>query len=197
MKELQNSVFVMNRPLETTRLKLLPCRIQNVDAVHELWTNDHVRQFLFDDKVISIDEARSFVEASVENFAKHKYGIWLVFARDAESLIGFAGFLRLAEDVPNLIYGIHPDSCGKGYATEAAAAVLSYALEDLALPLVQADVDEPNVLSIRVLEKLGMVETGGTMVAGRRLVIYEKSREQNAGNQQSLASKLVRLESLS
>jgi RimJ/RimL family protein N-acetyltransferase len=35
--------------------------------------------------------------------------------------------------------------------------VLSYALEGLALPQVKADVDEPNVASVRVLEKLGMI----------------------------------------
>ena len=169
-----------NPELQTIRLRLQPCRMEDLEAVYQLWTNDHVRQFLFDDKVISIDEGRTFVEASLENFAKHQYGIWLVFARGDKSLIGFAGFLRLAEDVPNLIYGIHPDFCGKGYATEAAVAVLSYALEDLALPLVKADVDEPNVLSIRVLEKLSLVETGRTIVAGRPLVNYEKARSEMA-----------------
>lgn len=170
--------------------------MEDLEAVYQLWTNQHVRHFLFDDKVISFDEARSFVEASLKTFAKHKYGIWLVFARDAESLIGFAGFLRLAEDLPNLIYGIHPDFCGKGHATEAAAGVLSYALETLALPLVKADVDEPNVLSIRVLEKLGMVETSRTIVAGRPLVNYERAREQDAGDKQSSASKIIPLEVL-
>lgn len=34
--------------------------------------------------------------------------------------------------------------------------MLRYALERLALAKVQADVDEPNVESVRVLEKLGM-----------------------------------------
>ena len=183
----------MNLELETIRLWLQPCRMEDLEAVYKLWTDQHVRQFLFDDKVISIDEARSFVEASLENFAKHQYGIWLVFAGGDKSLIGFAGFLRLAEDVPNLIYGIHPDFCGKGYATEAATAVLSYALEDLALPLVQADVDEPNVLSIRVLEKLTMVETGRTIVAGRPLVNYGKARSQDAGPKHSTMSKVILL----
>ena len=182
-----------NPQLQTTRLWLQPCRMEDLEAVYKLWTDQHVRHFLFDDKVISVDEARSFVEASLENFAKHQYGIWLVFARGDKSLIGFAGFLRLAEDVPNLIYGIHPDFCGKGYATEAAAAVLSYALDNLALPLVKADVDEPNVLSIRVLEKLGMVETGRTIVAGRPLVNYEKACEQDAGPKHSTMSKVILL----
>lgn len=173
----------MNPELETTRLRLLPCRNEDIETVHELWTNDHVRHFLFDNCVISIDETRSFVEASLENFAKHGYGLWLAFTRDDESLIGFAGFLRLAADVPNLIYGVHPNFCGKGYATEAASAVLSYVLENLAVPLVKADVDEPNVLSIRVLEKLGMKRTGRRIFAERPLINYEKAPPERSSTQ--------------
>lgn len=166
----------MNRQLETTRLKLVPCRLGNVDAVHELWTNDHVRHFLFDDRRISRDEARSFVRASLENFAQHGYGLWLVFTSKDESLIGFAGFLRSGEENPNLIYGVLPQFWSKGYATEAASAVLSYALETLAVPLVKADVDEPNLRSVKVLERLGMRQTSRTFVAGRPLICYEKAR---------------------
>jgi RimJ/RimL family protein N-acetyltransferase len=58
---------------------------------------------------------------------------------------------------------------------------------------VQADVDEPNVLSIRVLEKLSMVETGRTIVAGRPLVNYEKARSQQAGPKHSTMSKVILL----
>lgn len=53
------------------------------DAIllHSLCTNDRVRHFLFDDRIISLDEARSFVEDSSTNFAEYRYGLWLVFAR--------------------------------------------------------------------------------------------------------------------
>jgi ribosomal-protein-alanine N-acetyltransferase len=166
----------INSELETNRLQLLPCRIEDIEAAHNLWTNDHIRQYLFDDRVISLDDARSYVEASLANFEQRGYGLWLAFTREDRSLLGFAGFLRLEGDVPGLIYGVHPDCCGKGYATEAASAVLDYALGSLAVPLVRADVDEPNVISVRVLEKLGLRRTGHAVVAGRPLLYYEKSR---------------------
>ena len=47
-------------------------------------------------------------------------------------------------------------SWGKGYATEAASAVLEYALGPLGLPEVLAEVDEGNTASIAVIERLGM-----------------------------------------
>ena len=176
----------MGRELKTTRLRLRPCQIGDIELVHTLWTNGHVREFLFDDRVISLDEARSFVEASLANFERYGYGIWLVFAHDTKYLIGFAGFLRLEEETPSLIYGIHPDFWGKGYATEAASSVLSYALESLAIPKVKADVDEPNVISVRVLEKLGMKQTGRAIVAGRPLVYFEESRSRRVRANNSL-----------
>lgn len=166
----------MKRELETTRLRLQPCRIEDAELALDLWTNEHVRHFLFDDRVISSDEARLFIEASVANFEQCGYGLWLVFAREDGCFVGFAGFLRSEGEAPGLLYGIHPDFCGKGYATEAAGAVLSYAVESLAVPVVKADVDEPNVISVRVLEKLGMRRTRRAIVAGRPLVYYEKSR---------------------
>jgi [ribosomal protein S5]-alanine N-acetyltransferase len=126
--------------------------------------------------VISPDDARLFVKASLANFEQLGYGLWLVFERKGDCLVGFAGFLQSEEKAPNLIYGLHSDFCGKGYATEAAGAVLKYALEPLALPLVKADVDEPNVKSIRVLEKLDMKRTGRAIIAGRPLLYFQVSR---------------------
>lgn len=150
--------------------------MEDLPLVHALWTNEHVRHFLFDERLISLDEARSFVEDSLANFERHGYGLWLVFpARDSQRPVGFAGFLRSEEETPALIYGVHPDFCGRGYATEAASAVLSYAFEELALSRVKADVDEPNAASVRVLEKLCMRRTGRALVNGRPLLYFERS----------------------
>ena len=164
---------MLRHELETSRLRLQPCRIDDIERVHALWTDAHVRRFLFDDRVISLPEARSFVEASLANFSQHGYGLWLIFTRESNHLIGFAGLLRSEEEAPNLIYGIHPDFAGEGHATEAASRVLRYALETLALAKVKADVDEPNVESVRVLEKLNMKRVNRAVVDGRPLLYFE------------------------
>ena len=166
----------MNNGLTTPRLELRPVQIGNVELVHELWTNSGVRHFLFDDRVIPLDEARSLVEQSVRSFEERGYGIWLVFSRETENLIGFAGLLQSSDESPNLIYGVHPEFCGNGFATEAAKAVLDHAFDTLALDSVKADVDEPNVISVRILEKLGMRQIRRAIVAGRPLLYYELYR---------------------
>lgn len=164
----------MRHELITSRLRLQPCRIEDVERTHVLWTEDRVRRFLFDDRLVAHAEARSFIAASLANFERYGYGLWLVFARDTDQLVGFAGLLRSEEEVPNLIYGVHPDFGGKGYATEAAASVLRYALESLALPQVNANVDEPNIESVRVLEKLSMRQVKRAVVGGRPLFYFER-----------------------
>lgn len=173
---------MMKRALETTRLRLQPCRIEDVETIHALWTDEGVRRFLFDGRIITPDEARSFVSESLSNFEQFGYGLWLVSARDADCLIGFAGLLRAEGETPNLIYGIHTHFWGEGYATEAARVVLSYTLGKLALPKVKADVDEPNVASVRVLEKLGMKRVNRAVVKGQPLLYFEQARGETAGS---------------
>jgi [ribosomal protein S5]-alanine N-acetyltransferase len=166
--------------LETTRLRLRPFRAADVGLVHALWTDADVRRFLFDDRRLSPEDTRSRIEASLANFEQHGYGLWLAFARDGGALVGFAGLLRAEEAPPNLIYGIAPDFWGRGYATEAARAVLDYALTLPGLAKVAADVDEPNTASVRVLEKLGMRRTHGGAEEGSRLIYFEKSAADGA-----------------
>jgi RimJ/RimL family protein N-acetyltransferase len=164
--------------------------MEDVPLVHALWTDEHVRYFLFDDRIISPDEARLFVEGSLANFEQYGYGLWLVFpARESYRLVGFAGFLCLEEETPGLIYGVQPDFCGRGYATEAAGAVLRYAFEELDLTKVKADVDEPNAASVRVLEKLGMRRTGRAVVKGRPLLYFERSRVEGEVTQNDAAGR--------
>ncbi len=169
------------RELETTRLRLRPCRAGDAEHVHALWTDADVRRFLFDDQLISPEEARAHVEASLASFVRDGYGLWLVFEREGGgNLAGFAGLLRSEEGAPNLIYGVRPECWGRGYATEAARGVLSYALGSLGLASVRADVDEPNVASVRVLEKLRMRRVGSGAPEGHPLIYFEKSAADGA-----------------
>ena len=100
----------------------------------------------------------------------------LSFQRETAKVIGFGGLLQSSDESPNLIYGVHPDFQGTGFATEAAKAVLDFAFDALCLNSVKADVDEPNVTSVRILEKLGMRPIRRAIVAGRPLLYYEQHR---------------------
>ncbi|MBF2027936.1 MAG: GNAT family N-acetyltransferase [Oscillatoriales cyanobacterium C42_A2020_001] len=159
--------------LHTNHLNLRPCQMSDLNVVHQLWTEVHVRRFLFDDRPITLAEARSFLETSIDNFANHGYGIWLFFEHHNDRIAGFTGLLHASPEALSLIFGTQPHLWGRGYAREAAAAVLDYAFNVLELKTVVADVDEPNQASIRVLEALGMTQTGSAIANERPLLYYK------------------------
>jgi RimJ/RimL family protein N-acetyltransferase len=169
-------VIIGGVKLETEALVLRPASVPDIDVIHALWTHAAVRRFLFDDRVISREEALGFLERSETEFRESGYGIWLFYEKSSGSLAGFCGLLRSPEGAPSLVFGTDPDDWGRGYAPQAASAVLAHALETLGLARVAADVDEPNQASVRVLEKLGMRRTGRRVVNGRPILDYEIRR---------------------
>ena len=157
--------------LRTSRLGLRPCEPRDLDELRALWTDSQVRRFLFDDRSISRAEAEAFVDLSVTTFAGHGYGLWIV--DQCDRTVGFVGLRHASAAPANLLFGIRPAFWGRGYATEAASAVLGYAFDALQLDRVAADVDEPNHASVRVLEKLGMSRIRRAIVNGHPLLYYE------------------------
>ena len=80
-----------------------------------------------------------------------------VVHRDDGKVIGTIGY-KGAPDADGMVeigYGIDPDYQGRGYATEAAAAVVAFASADPRVRLVRAHTRPAANPSTRVLEKCG------------------------------------------
>lgn len=146
----------MNHVLTTERLVLRPVTLRDRAVLLAHWTAPDVRLFLFDGAIMSEEEVTEAIEDSARDFAGSGYGVWLIQEQGQVELVGTAG-LRPLEDIGlEIFYSLAPGSWGKGYATEAARAVVEHALGPLGLPEVLAEVDEGNAASIRVVERLGM-----------------------------------------
>jgi ribosomal-protein-alanine N-acetyltransferase len=163
----------------TDRLCLRPLSLADHEAVHALWTEPGVRRFLFDDQVISSEQAAGEINDSAERFATTGCGLWGVSLREQPELIGFCGY-RPFHDPPQLqlLYGLHPDHWSKGLATEAARAMIRLGFEQLGLDVVVACADAPNTASLKVMEKAGMVFDRREMVNGLDTVFYILDRTQ-------------------
>ncbi|WP_174292828.1 GNAT family N-acetyltransferase [Sphingomonas bacterium] len=85
----------------------------------------------------------------------------LVFAHDGEAprLVGGVG-LHDTDGEAEIGYWLTPDAWGRGYATEAARAVLGHAHDALGIRRVLGGHYADNPASGRVLGKLGFVMTG-------------------------------------
>ena len=137
-----------------------------------------VRQFLWDDRVISRYEAVETIDASSNSFHDKGFGFWVILEVASGDAIGFVGLREFAEPVEvELLYGLSPQWWGKGLATEASEVVLNFAFESCDLPRVYAGCDPPNAASIRVIERLGMTFDSRRMVNGRESLYYLFKRE--------------------
>ena len=70
-------------------------------------------------------------------------------------VIGKAGCWRL----PEIGYILHPDYWGQGLATEALTAVIGHVFAGRDVDAITADVDPRNEASLKLLARLGFVET--------------------------------------
>lgn len=151
-----DSLAGVDHTLVTDRLTLTPVRPQEHAELLVHWTDPDVRRFLFDGAVLSPAEVTEVIEESVRGFATDGYGLWLVREKGRTDLVGTAGLRPLEDLGPEIVYSLAPGAWGKGYATEAARAVVEHALGDLGLPEVLAEIDEGNAASVAVVERLGM-----------------------------------------
>ena len=91
------------------------------------------------------------------------YGTWAVIEKDSGRLIGRAGFEPFERKNGSMSFGyiFHPDFRGKGYAGEVCAALVEYGFEMLGFTAVEADTDQGNTASAKLLQRLGFVPVNG------------------------------------
>jgi [ribosomal protein S5]-alanine N-acetyltransferase len=143
--------------IETERLRLRPLTTNDLDDLHRLWTDADVRKYLWDDQVISKEQAEEVITSSIESFETNGFGFWAVLPKDEESLIGFCGFRFFGEAQEiEILYAVAPANWGQGLASEAARAMMRCGFEDHGFDKIYAGADPPNAASFRVMEKIGM-----------------------------------------
>ena len=83
---------------------------------------------------------------------------WAIILRRDATFIGHVVLQkRYRDDVrPQIGFVIHAEHWGCGLASEAAFAVLNYALTELGHPVIEASVDPEHIASQNVLTKIGM-----------------------------------------
>ncbi|HEV2802326.1 MAG TPA: GNAT family N-acetyltransferase [Pyrinomonadaceae bacterium] len=146
--------------LETERLNLRRLDAGDAAFILELLNDPSFVRNIGDKGVRTLaDAARYIAEGPVASYARHGFGLWLVELKDAgqRTPAGICGLVK-RDTLPDadIGYAFLPRFCGRGYATEAAAAVLNYAHGALGLKRVLAITVPENDGSIKVLEKIGL-----------------------------------------
>lgn len=99
------------------------------------------------------------------------YAIWVIEEKAGALCVGDACFKGLqANGSVEIGYGIIPTFQGRGYATEAVEAMIRWAIQQPGVRCVEAETEEENHASKRVLAKCGFAPMGVWGKEGPRFV---------------------------
>ncbi len=159
--------------LQSKRLYFRPVEAEDLFRMHQLFTQPDVRKYLCDNVILPPTQLADFISTSQHTFETENFGLWLLHAKDTHEVVGMAGFYSFfAESQPQLLYALHPEHWGRGFATEAGRQLLGYAFQRLGYSYMDASCDVPNTDSIRVMERLGMHRHKEEIIDGKPLVFY-------------------------
>jgi RimJ/RimL family protein N-acetyltransferase len=145
--------------LTTERLSLRTLSAEDAGFMLRLLNEPSFIQHIGDKGVRTEEDARAYLaNGPLTSYERHGFGLWLVEERESGAAAGVCGLLKreTLEDV-DIGYAFVPEFWSRGYASEAAAAVLAYGRSALGLRRIVAVVNADNQSSIRLLEKLGFV----------------------------------------
>ena len=145
-------------PLETPRLILLPVTLDDAPAMQAVFPQWEIVRYL-DARVpwpYPPDGAITYLRDVLLPFVDlDQWWAWTVRTKDApDRLIGLIDLFDWPGD--NRGFWIDPAEQGRGYATEAAAAVTDYWFDVLGRPVLHIPKAVDNIASRRISEKLGM-----------------------------------------
>jgi len=102
-------------------------------------------------------------------YATHGFGHYALELREGGDFIGTTGLIQRPDlELPDIGYALLAAYQGRGYAEEAARAVMAHARDTLGLRALCAIVSPGNAASVRLLEKLGLHRAGEYRIAAER-----------------------------
>ncbi len=146
--------------IETARVRLRTWQSADREPFAQLNGDPRVMEFLAG--VLSRAQSDAAIDGIESHFAQHGFGPFALELRDSGAFIGAAGpmvipFHHHFTSHIELLWRLAFDHWGKGLATEAVGAILTYCGETLQLREIVAFTAPANARSRRVMENSGMI----------------------------------------
>ena len=142
--------------LETERLILRKFTSDDAAFMLELLNEPSFLHNIGDKGVKTVDEAVSYLQTGpMASYQRFGFGVYLVELKETGTAIGLCGLIK-RDELPDVDVGFAflPAYWSKGYASEAAAAVVGFGKREFGIQRIVAIARPDNTGSIRVLEKL-------------------------------------------
>ncbi|TCJ41401.1 GNAT family N-acetyltransferase [Parafrankia sp. BMG5.11] len=146
--------------LTTRRLRLRTWRESDSAAYHEHCNTPEVMKYL--GGKMPLRHVRREVRWYMHDHDKHGHTFWALERKRDKALLGFCGIIRVPElDSPMLGlleigWRVRRDMWRRGYAHEAASAVINWAEWELPAETLYARIHQDNVASQALARKLAM-----------------------------------------
>jgi RimJ/RimL family protein N-acetyltransferase len=127
---------------------------------------------------LSREQTQRLIERMIERDVQNGFGIWAVVHSVERRVIGASGVTYIpghGTDI-EIAWLFNKAYHGKGYATEAATAVMQHAFSQLGLRVIHALIERENAASIRVANRLRMDYDKIVRAYDRDLMRYSKTR---------------------
>lgn len=145
--------------LQTARLLLSPPTLADAPHVLEILSDPLTVAHNPSDRLDSLHQAADLVGRWRSQWERHGFGYWCLRTTADDDFIGYCGVKAVTfrhEEALNLIYRLAPRAWGLGLATEAATAVVTWAVQHVPSRRLIARVRPENCPSQRVATKAGL-----------------------------------------
>jgi RimJ/RimL family protein N-acetyltransferase len=162
--------------IESARLNLRELELHDAQFMLELLNEAGFLRFIGDKGVRTLEDAREYIlKGPIDSYRNFGFGLYLTSLRKSAAPIGICGLVKRAA-LPDVDVGFAflARYWSKGYAAEAAAAVLAYGRNTLGIGRIVAITAPDNHGSIAVLEKIGLRIEGRVKLAedGAELMLF-------------------------
>jgi ribosomal-protein-alanine N-acetyltransferase len=145
--------------IRTKRLRLTRPSASDSAGVFAILGDPRTVEHNPSDRLADRREAAELVARWIRHWEQHGFGYWCVRRSGSERIIGYAGVKWMqmhGRPVLNLVYRFVPEVWGRGFATEAAEAVVSRASDEMPAETIVARVRPGNRSSQSVALKVGL-----------------------------------------
>ncbi|WP_114238707.1 GNAT family N-acetyltransferase [Dyella sp. C9] len=166
--------------LETERLRLRAHRPDDHAACAALWSDAEVTRYI-GGRPFSTEEVWRRLLQYAGLWSLLGYGYWAVEDKASGRYIGDIGFADFRREMQPSLLGmlefgwvLAPAVHGKGYASEAVAAVMAWAVQHRPELQPVCIIDPANLPSIRVAEKAGFTRWQETTYHGAPTLVFRR-----------------------
>ena len=162
--------------IETARLRLRCYVRDDAEALYDVFADPYARRFY--PQMADREKVDDWISWNLRVYDAFGFGLWVIEPKDDPRLIGDCGLTYQDVEGKELLeigYHTHATERGKGYATEAARAVLAYALNDLGAEFVCSKVHPDNTASRAVASRVHD-RRRDYLKAGERRLLYFTER---------------------